>query len=430
MESRMSWCAEVLWGSTASQKQSARRKHGTALCIINLTLKYVPVNAQYLHRSDTQRSGPTLFKDMTVNMSGNQLEKLRRGKDIPGHFDVAIAKPEWYDERKFLRGKKFFRENLISVFLSDVMYMFMVFSYPTILKVFISTEKSSCPTTALRRYVPTLRVIMSWFQGDIWDPNDPACKSLLYVMKTHKHIYKVTNFNKKEGIDAIEIPKPPIEERSNVYWNVKSSERSLSDDVSNNCTYVSQWDLMVVQHAMIGGPVAHPEAFGAWDVDEEDIEGYIHCWRVLGHLMGIGEEFNLCNGDLKHTKILLNLMEEQEIIPSFGNVGYNFEHMSLAFINGMNILVPGLMYPPTLLYFLVTLGADSSRLSKSLTFREKISYYSMIAITYSCKAKFIRNLWTSLLEISLDLIEGSGPWWWPSFCTPSMTIPRSRFLVS
>ncbi|XP_018014599.1 uncharacterized protein LOC108671550 [Hyalella azteca] len=473
----------------------------------------------------TQEISKSIMSD-----ASRRIEKLREGKYIAGDFGLEIVKPPWFDEAKFTRGQKLSKDNLVCVFLADLLFLLTVFSSPRILRTLILTGKSSCPFTALNRYVATIRAVVSWHNGDIWNPEDLAHKFLRHVMTSHKSLYTIANFQRKEEVDRIEVEENPMvqitgmykkirasnEEQSrstkcdgnakntnhitpkmkiqpdfdqakerprtssNVQASIKKHNFSLSNDEftpskdtarkrsqqdhnpnfssnynqvpssrnsdskmsesvrsdksppkvdesipNHNIPYVSQWDLLTVQYAFIASIVAHPEAFGAWNLPDEDVDGFIYYWKVLGFFLGIREEFNLCSGDLEQTRALILAFEQEVILPAFEEVDHNFEHMSLALMGGINMMVPLVNYPSALMYLLTALGADTATIYKSLTLREKAIYHFLNCVTYSCRVRLIRNMFSSLLEICLDLIEGHGPWWWPRILAPKNTIsPR------
>ena len=79
--------------------------------------------------------------------------------------------------------------------------------------------------------------------------------------------------------------------------------------------YVNQWDLSVVQYAFVGLIVSHPDRFALSHVTDERMEGFLHFWRVIGYLMGISDDYNICGGNLQDTRQKLRAIEEEEILP-------------------------------------------------------------------------------------------------------------------
>jgi len=48
--------------------------------------------------------------------------------------------------------------------------------------------------------------------------------------------------------------------------------------------------------------VLYPEKLGAFDATNKELEGLVHLWAVLGHLLGIKDEYNICLGGLELCK--------------------------------------------------------------------------------------------------------------------------------
>jgi hypothetical protein len=48
--------------------------------------------------------------------------------------------------------------------------------------------------------------------------------------------------------------------------------------------------------------VLYPKKLGAFDATKEELEGLVHLWAVLGHILGIKDEYNICLGGLELCK--------------------------------------------------------------------------------------------------------------------------------
>ena len=115
-------------------------------------------------------------------METHKLEGLKS----EGHFKTSFSPPPWYDGKKFASGKKFFQENLFCVFLSHLFAILLVLSVPRILKTLVHSKKTDEPDKALKRYVSTIRIVMRWYEGDIWDTEDLTHKSIKFTREAHK----------------------------------------------------------------------------------------------------------------------------------------------------------------------------------------------------------------------------------------------------
>lgn len=52
---------------------------------------------------------------------------------------------------------------------------------------------------------------------------------------------------------------------------------------------ITQCDMAVTQFGFMGFPLLVQEKLGLHG-SEEDLEGFIHFWRVIGHLLGINDQ--------------------------------------------------------------------------------------------------------------------------------------------
>jgi hypothetical protein len=126
-----------------------------------------------------------------------------------------------------------------------------ILAIPTILNVLIFTGKSSNTYTAYKRYIQTVFHTLSWFRTDL-KPGTKAWKSLEAVRKFH--------------------------------FSASSSAGK------NKIGIISQKDMAATQYGFMGYIVLTNEKMGI-HADQESLDAFVHFWRVLGHLLGIHEEF-------------------------------------------------------------------------------------------------------------------------------------------
>lgn len=55
------------------------------------------------------------------------------------------------------------------------------------------------------------------------------------------------------------------------------------------CGPISQRDMAITQFGFMGFPLLARKKLGLHGSDE-DLEGFIHFWRVIGHLLGISDQ--------------------------------------------------------------------------------------------------------------------------------------------
>ena len=357
----------------------------------------------------------------------DETEKLLKGRYVPTDFNQEFAQPIWYNSELFDRGKKFQQSNLFCIFLSDLMSILLVLSNKRILNVLMRSSKSETNIKALKRYVSTIRIVIAWIEGDIWNENDGAHQALIYVTKSHNLAGKMS-LKKKQGMDNVKIPTKTNE--LSIYTAVNKDliefQPTLRDDLMDGIKDMNQWDMAVVQYAFLGPILASPRDFGL-QASDDDLEGFLHFWRVIGYLMGIRDEFNLGAGDLQESKALMKELAREIFLPNFSTVGEDFELMAQALCGGMNMAVPFISYPCSMCYLINILGGKTNELGSIFRFQDKILYGFLRGLIFSIRFKPVRIVFGWLFKLSLDLIEGKGPYWWPAFWSPKVNIPSSKF---
>lgn len=154
--------------------------------------------------------------------------------------------------------------------------LLLSFYFTKNIKTLKSTGESDSKHNLFHRYLQTIRHTQKWYEGDVWDPKDPAHKSLALVRSMHA---KVANKMEK-----------------------------LNDGI----VYVSQWDMAVTQWAFVGTIVLFRSKVGLHSCTEEQYESLIHFWRVIGYLLGIEDQYNLCTGDYEQVVAACRTLMEKE----------------------------------------------------------------------------------------------------------------------
>lgn len=147
-------------------------------------------------------------------------------------------------------AQRFFRNNFYAFMFAMYVGLLAILAIPSILDVLVHTNKSSSDVTAYRRYMQTIYHTLSWFRNDL-KPGTNAWKSLEAVRKFHF-----------------------------------SASRSA---VNANVGIISQKDMAITQYGFIGFGILTYRELGI-QAKDKDIEDFCHFWRVLGNLIGIGDE--------------------------------------------------------------------------------------------------------------------------------------------
>lgn len=92
--------------------------------------------------------------------------------------------------------------------------------------------------------------------------------------------------------------------------------------------------MALTQFGFMGFIVLTPHKLGV-QVSRKDLEAFVHFWRVIGHLIGIQDEYNLCTDAYESTRIRLKMISEEIYRPYLENTNNDFFVMSKALIEGL-----------------------------------------------------------------------------------------------
>ncbi|XP_055539957.1 uncharacterized protein LOC129726839 isoform X2 [Wyeomyia smithii] len=227
----------------------------------------------------------------------------------PDSYEIQL--PPWYDEAKFKRGQKFFKDNIAAGFLSSLCGLLVVFAIPSILEVLMFTRRSSTTVTAYKRYVLTILHTLNLYNAEL-KPGTDCWKTLAYVRRMHAVSSKQAN-------------------------------------ASNSRMMVSQKDMAITQFGFFGYVVTNHAKLGI-QYDEEGMEGIVHFWRTIGYMLGIQDRFNICTDSVETTKRRMELLNEHVIRPALMAPSDDFIHMSKAMIEGLWCLNTMLNYDAFLFF--------------------------------------------------------------------------------
>jgi hypothetical protein len=196
--------------------------------------------------------------------------------------------PSWLSHDRFLKGQAIVRDKRLSLFFSSFSGLLFLLQLPIITIPLTHTKKSESLGAIFHRYLDTSLHVRRWYMQDLLDKNSTAFKSLNSVRKMH--------------VNAITMMKDvPL----------KSSDFS-------NATWISQYSMIITQWAFIGPLLMFPDKCGLHAHGEElqeILEAITYVWRVIGFLLGIKDEYNLCQEDYRETIQLSHIIFNQIIRP-------------------------------------------------------------------------------------------------------------------
>ncbi|CAH2051900.1 unnamed protein product, partial [Iphiclides podalirius] len=216
-------------------------------------------------------------------------EASEQPSDTKRPEDIEMELPEWFSEKKYNQGRRFYWDNCFAITSSMLLGLVAVFAVPSILRVLISSRRSSTVYTAYRRYLSTVLHTVSWFENDL-KPGSSSWRSLYTVRARH----------------------------------VRAGLAAKAKGVGT----VSQRDLALTQFGFLGFAVLKPDKFGITQMQPGDWDAYVHFWRTIGHMIGLEDSF-------EETRRVCRVLLDRVFAPCLNSVPEYFEHMAHVMLDGM-----------------------------------------------------------------------------------------------
>ncbi|XP_022248873.1 uncharacterized protein LOC106465301 [Limulus polyphemus] len=271
-----------------------------------------------------------------------RLEDLRLGAEWHGDSGNSTSlPPPWLVKEKFYRAREVFRRNFFSIFFAHLSGLFLLVYIPNMLNPLHYTGNSSNLVRIFRRYVSTMCHVRKWYEGDIWNPEDPAYKSIIITRSMH---------------------------------------RNVADRLNGPCQNVvmSQYDMAMTQFSFIGVIVLFPRCLGIY-CSQEDLESLVHFWRGVGYQLGIDDRFNICDGSLVETEAVFHKIMDIVWKPTIKSPLPEAVQMSKDIIQAMSIVIPFLHWTAMMKFWCRLMGVP---------FKEKVLFalldYDVQVIEVSC----------------------------------------------
>ncbi|XP_026731601.1 uncharacterized protein LOC113496544 [Trichoplusia ni] len=223
-------------------------------------------------------------------------EAAEQPSDTVKHADLVMELPEWFDEKKFNRGRSFYHDNCFALSSAMLMGLVAVFSIPSILRVLMGSRRSNSVYTAYKRYLSTLLHTITWFEHEL-KPGSLSWQSLYTVRSRH---LRASMSSKLKGTGP-----------------------------------VSQRDLALTLFGFVGFTTLKPDMYGVRQLQPGDWEAYNHVWKVIGHMIGLEDKYNICRDTYDETREVCRLLQERVFTPCLENVPEHFEHMARVMLDGL-----------------------------------------------------------------------------------------------
>ena len=143
---------------------------------------------------------------------------------------------------------------------------------------------------------------------------------------------------------------------------------------------MSQFDMVGTQWAFVGPLFIFPERMGIPHISREDLEAVAHLFYVVGHVLGIRDDFNLCAGTVEEVRRKSSFVHENVIKPNLKTLHPLGGEMARNLIRGMVHFSPFLNHAALTAGMLKAYEADSYGEAMSEVGKSKISlllYHTM-----------------------------------------------------
>ncbi|CAO1335150.1 unnamed protein product [Diamesa tonsa] len=236
-------------------------------------------------------------------------------------FDLPI----WYDEHKFKRGQRYFFDNRFGMMTSNLYGLFSLLCDPRGSQFLDRTGKSSDKISAKKRYASTTQTMLNWYKID-FEAGSKSWESLKRVRKMH---LLATQASLKKGNQMI-----------------------------------VQSEMALTQFGFMGYALVRPHLLGIKHDNTEDRESFVHFWAVVGCMLGIEDQFNMCLFELDVVEIICI---RYIFIPLIQLETPVFHKLVSAFIEGMKNFVPFSSYESRLFLAKRLLGVPGYQYDVDLT---------------------------------------------------------------
>lgn len=288
-----------------------------------------------------ETSGPT-----GASKSKRTIEELRTaGQRLRSDADQPklAQKPHWFDEELFAQAKSVYARHFMAINFAHLSGLLLLVRINSIYRTLSVTGKSDSVAKLFGRYYQTLVHVKRWYEGDIFQEDSAAQRSLLLVRAMHNKVSANLNGSSKDEEGRV---------------------------------HISEFDIMLTQFAFIGFIVTRAKQVGLLaDFSERDLRSLLHFWRVIGHYLGASERFNLCAREpaevLAECEAILTVefrssIRDNPLASAPGVMGANIVR-SLKFIPMLTI------YGITR-YLYELIGVDGAELEERATRYSRLSY--------------------------------------------------------
>ncbi|GBN72005.1 hypothetical protein AVEN_181434-1 [Araneus ventricosus] len=180
------------------------------------------------------------------------------------------------------------------------------------------TGESSTKNKLFHRYLTTTRYVQKWYEGDVWDVNDGAQRTLSIVRSMHTRV--ATKMSKR---------------CRRLYISVGYGSESKVF-----CSTIVLFRSLVGLHG--------------WTNDDND--AILHFWRTIGYLLGIEYKLNLCHGSYNQVVTPCEKLLHKDYKPVVEKVDSISVAMAKNITEAMSMVEPSYTWPALATYIYELVG--------------------------------------------------------------------------
>uniref|UniRef100_A0A182WKY0 DUF2236 domain-containing protein n=1 Tax=Anopheles minimus TaxID=112268 RepID=A0A182WKY0_9DIPT len=205
------------------------------------------------------------------------LSAMNKPCDVGTAADLETCLPTWFDEAKFKRGQKFYNDNRFGILQANFCGLMVLLADPKGLRILEHTNKSSTTESARKRYISTFMHMNDWYECDLV-PGSRSWKSLSQVRRMH---LSASNSAKKR-----------------------------------NLGFINQSEMALTTFGFMGFAIVRPHLLGIRYDNREDREAFVFFWAVIGFMLGVQDEYNMCLFRLEVVEMICHTVMRYVFVPS------------------------------------------------------------------------------------------------------------------
>ncbi|TRY78502.1 hypothetical protein TCAL_11063 [Tigriopus californicus] len=238
----------------------------------------------------------------------SRLQCLIEGTKHESPLAVPDHPPPWLDQDQFLRGRALFYEYKMGILMSSFRSLVVGLSIPNLAIPLCLTKRSSTPAKAFKRYLHTGGMVEEIYKIIPWE----STHVLDTINRYHRLAAQKIRAMSKEQRDTLallqfqDLPQHPyalsstdrglLEVLQTMDYPSTHLGRELFREYRHTHVVFSDTDMALVHLAFFATFVQHPISYGGGGIGEQDLDAFLHYWRVIGYYLGVKDDLNLAGG--------------------------------------------------------------------------------------------------------------------------------------